>query len=356
MIKNIKNRLSTLQKKLANHQAILLTNYQDIFYFSLYQQLVPEEREAFLLISKKQVYLIHASFSPVQKIKFISNLKGAFSDKLQSHLKKVCPQNQISEILIDENSLFVEEHNKLKQIPNVELKNLDNSWTYEIRAIKDKQEIKLIKQACLISKKALETTFDQLRTGITELQLAHILKTEMEQLGSSKEAFPTIVAFGSNSALPHHQPTNKKLKKNMAVLVDFGANLDNYLSDMTRSVWFGDKPDPDFKKVEQIVKQAYQAALNTIKEKLNPTAKQVDTAAREIIQKAGFGKNYIHTSGHGVGLSVHEPPSLSWMNQQTVKNNMVVTIEPGIYLENKFGYRYENTVLVKKKNALELTQ
>ncbi len=151
----------------------------------------------------------------------------------------------------------------------------------------------------------------------------------------------------------------------MPVLWDFGATVNGYRSDMSRSFWFGKTPSADFKKVKKLVHQAYEAAVKTLvvgsagtapKENSSArTAQLVDQAARELITAAGFGAQFIHTTGHGVGLDIHEPPSLNWKSPAPLKPGMVVTVEPGIYLEGNLGYRHENTVIVTETGYQEIT-
>ena len=127
---------------------------------------------------------------------------------------------------------------------------------------------------------------------------------------------------------------------------------------MTRSFWFGDKPTQEYLKVKKTVHQAYQAALAKLTQPLTNQlqAKDLDQAARSVISLAGYGPKFIHTTGHGLGLDIHEPPSLNWRNDQEIKPGMVITLEPGIYLNGRFGCRHENTILVTKDGAQELTK
>ena len=142
----------------------------------------------------------------------------------------------------------------------------------------------------------------------------------------------------------------------MPILIDLGATVNGYHGDMSRTVWFGKKPSPEFLKVEEVVKAAYQEAVSALKNRQGQQilAKDLDQAARGVITQAGYGKNFIHTTGHGLGLDIHENLSLNWNNEQPILPQMVITIEPGIYLEGKFGYRYENMVVVNDDGAMEL--
>lgn len=197
---------------------------------------------------------------------------------------------------------------------------------------------------------------DELKEGITEIEVKKRISNLFELNNILDLAFPIIVAFGPNSALPHHQPGEKILQNNMTVLIDIGAKVSDYCADMTRTIWFGKQKSERFIEIESIVLQAYKEVINKMDDrKTSIKANDLDNAARTYIVSKGYGNQFIHTTGHGLGLSIHEPPSISWSNQTNIEPNMIITIEPGIYLNDEFGYRYENTVLVTKDGTKELT-
>jgi len=353
-------RRTSLQKKLTFNQALLISSASDIFYFSGFQFLVPEEREALLVVTKKSTYLIHSTFSPLLSDPTLTFLSSCHHSQLQKHfetIKKTHPA--LDTLIIDPDSFFFSEYQSLAKLGLTILQNCQQ-LTWPIRIKKDLSELKKIKASCHLAKKSLAQIWPQIKAGISEIELQKLLEAQMISLGSTTPAFPTIIAFGKNTALPHHQPTKKILKKEMSVLIDFGATVDGYRSDMTRTFWFGDQPNAKFTKIKQSVDSAYQQALKVIKTNLNEgqilLAKTVDQSARETIQNDGFGPYFIHTTGHGVGLNIHEPPSLNWQNTQPIRSGMVITIEPGIYLSNQFGYRHENTVYLSDDKIIELTK
>ncbi|MGD9129009.1 MAG: M24 family metallopeptidase [Candidatus Woesebacteria bacterium] len=362
-MKSYSFRISSLQEKIKTHQAILLASASDNFYFTGFEQLTNNEREAFTIISKKQAFLIHNSFSPTPSDnKKLIKIPGCQLKNLTEQVTKIVQNEKITELLIDEDHVSVAEYKALAKIKKLKLLELDKNLTWQLRMVKDEQEIKKMIKAAQIANKVMVSIEKKFKVGISEKKLALILEERMRKLGSEKRAFPTIVAFGTNSALPHHQPTGKKLKKNMAILIDMGAVFENYCSDMTRTFWFAKKAPAEFNKIEKTVKKAYQGAISFLNQKLKQfkteiitDAKSIDQTARSIIEKAGFKDYFIHTTGHGLGLDIHEPPSLSWKNEQAIKKNMIITIEPGIYLKDKFGYRYENTIWVGENGIEELT-
>ncbi len=350
------SRLNRLQATLPTHQAVLISNPQDIYYLSGFEALLSEEREGFLLVSAQAVLLFFTSFSPTPSFQWLHKKPQVHPTALTKHLTEFLQQYpEISELLIDESTLYVSEYQALKKLSQLQLSSWDQTQLWEQRWIKDSTEVKALTRASQIASQAVANSIPQLQVGITEFQFQRILEENMEQLGSQRVAFPTIIAFGAHTALPHHQPGTTKLKSNMPVLIDCGATVDHYRSDMTRTIWFGPKTHPQFHQIEQIVKTAYQLALTELQEP-ETTVASLDKVTREYITQQGFGKEFIHTTGHGVGLGIHEPPSLNWQNQTLIKPGMVITIEPGIYLEDKFGYRYENTILVTKKSGKELTK
>jgi Xaa-Pro aminopeptidase len=351
------HRIRTLQDHLLPHQAQLLSAPTDVCYFSGFTTLVPEEREALLIVTSKTAHLFYAHFSPYEPIEGIQAHKGCSIEELGSVLGEIIDKTNLSELLITPTNLVVSEYNALKKMRGVTILDDDGTFIWNQRSVKDQVEIELMKEAAIIANQTMNEVLSSLTTGMTELELCGLIESKLKQHGSEQPAFPTIVAFGPHAALPHHQPTHTVLKPNTVVLLDFGATYHAYRSDMTRTTWFGSKPSKAFAEVETIILNAYTAAMETLTntEQGWPTARLVDQAARATITGAGFGKQFIHTTGHGLGLDIHEKPSINWKNEDKLKENMIITIEPGIYLEGEFGYRHENTVLLTKTGAVELT-
>jgi Xaa-Pro aminopeptidase len=352
-----KARIDKLSQFLNQDQALLLSLVTDITYLTSFNDLVPEEREAFLLITPDTNIFFHASFSPFKSPAGINSSKGCALSKITTALEKLHQKNNIKELLVDKSNLFVNEYEALAKLSFLKLAGFDRQHIWKLRTIKDEEEIKSLKKAATATSRAIAASIKSLKAGMTEIQLKIIIEAELQKAGSEKPAFPTIVAFGPNSALPHHQPTNTILEAEMPILIDLGATVDGYNGDMTRTVWFGKKPPAEFLKIEKIVKSAYQAAVDALNNRRDNQilAKELDQAARSTISQAGYAKKFIHTTGHGLGLDLHENLSLNWNNGQSILPNMVITIEPGIYLEGKFGYRYENMILVTDDEAQELT-
>ncbi|OGR82093.1 MAG: hypothetical protein A2636_03185 [Elusimicrobia bacterium RIFCSPHIGHO2_01_FULL_64_10] len=221
------------------------------------------------------------------------------------------------------------------------------------RVVKDEHEIALISRACGITARSAKECLGSLRPGRTEEEVAADLDGIFRKNGSGKRAFETIVAFGGNAAYPHHVVTAAGLARNSAVLLDAGCAVGGYRSDLTRTVFFG-KITRKFRTIYGIVHEAQRAGVA----KIGPgvPAKAIDSACREVIRKSGYGEYFIHGTGHGVGLDIHEPPRLGKSSKDILRAGMVVTVEPGIYLPGEFGVRIEDTMLVTPSGHRILTR
>ncbi len=232
-----------------------------------------------------------------------------------------------------ENSMNVETYKKL--IGDFELKTTD---IVEIsRAVKTKWEVENIEKALQIAEKSLL----ELEFSGTEVELAAQLEYNMRINDSERASFETIVASGSRSSLPHGSPTKNNVE--YPILIDWGAVYNNYSSDTTRTIIETEKQEEIF----NIVLEAQQTAIKSIKPGVKSL--EIDNIAREVITEYGYGDAFIHSTGHGVGLEIHEKPSLSKNDEGILEKDMVVTVEPGIYLEGEFGIRIEDMILIKNR-------
>ncbi len=223
----------------------------------------------------------------------------------------------------------------------------------ELRWIKSEHEIQRIKAAVAVADQVYEDLAPRLRPGQTERDVAWEIEGMMRELGAEKAAFPTIVASGPRSALPHAIPTDRKFGRRDQVKLDFGAVVNGYHSDMTRMVFLG-KPTKRQREVYGLCYEAQQAALEAARAGI--TAAELDAVARDVFRRAGCADAFGHGLGHGVGLEVHEAPALSARSQATLEPGMVVTIEPGLYFEGWGGVRIEDLVVIREDAAEVLTQ
>jgi Xaa-Pro aminopeptidase len=229
-----------------------------------------------------------------------------------------------------------------ERTPDVELVPMEPEIE-RLRWVKDDDEIALIRRAQAVTDEAFEKVIGKLVEGMTERQLAIELEFAMRQAGGDGLAFETIAAFGESAAEPHHNPTDRELRKGDVVKLDFGARVDGYHSDMTRTVAFGE-PDPKIREIYEIVAAAQQAGIDFVRGGID--GQDADAASRKVIEDAGYGEQFGHSLGHGVGLEIHEGPSLRRTTSEIVPEGAVVTVEPGIYLPGVGGVRIEDMVEV----------
>ena len=222
-----------------------------------------------------------------------------------------------------------------------------------LRMCKEESEIKLINRAVEIADAAFQSVLPFIRPGVAELDVAAELEYRMRKLGATGPSFETIVASGARGALPHGTASDKRIKFGDAVTIDFGAYVQGYCSDMTRTIFVG-KAKPQLEKLYAIVLEAQQAAIQGCI--AGATGRQVDAIARGIITQAGFGAYFGHGTGHGLGCEIHEHPRINARNETPLEDGMVVTIEPGIYLPGVGGIRIEDVVIVHGQKPLVLTQ
>jgi Xaa-Pro aminopeptidase len=234
-----------------------------------------------------------------------------------------------------------------KNLPKVSLEAL-NDFVEELRLIKDESEQQKMRRAAQIADKAFHYILKHIKVGVSERQIAARIDFYMKEQGAEGNSFETIVASGVRSALPHGTASDKKIKAREMVVLDFGCIADGYCSDMTRTICVGN-PAMAMRRVYQLVLGAQQAALKVIKAGIN--CRQADLAARSVIDKGGYKSYFTHGLGHGVGLNVHEDPRVGPSSTQELKEGMTVTVEPGIYLEGKFGVRIEDLVLVNRQGC-----
>jgi Xaa-Pro aminopeptidase len=247
--------------------------------------------------------------------------------------------------------MTVSEHKGFRKHLDAHLTPTEDPVT-PLRAIKDTGEINRLRDAIAVAEKAFKATVRWLKPGLTERQIAARLVYEMQKLGAQGETFPSIVASGPNSSIPHAVPGDRPLKRNEPLLIDWGAHVNWYGSDLTRVVWIGSIP-PRIRKIFDIVQQAHDRAIEAVKPGM--TAHELDHVARSVIQKAGYGKMFNHALGHGLGLVAHEVPRVGKGTETILQPGMVITIEPGIYLPGVGGVRLEDDVLVTRSGCEVLT-
>ncbi len=221
-----------------------------------------------------------------------------------------------------------------------------------LRMVKSDEEIARIRRSVLTNSEAFERVARSIRPGARETAVAAELEYQMRNLGAEKPAFETIVAAGPRSALPHAQPTARRVANDDLLLIDMGACQDGYMSDMTRVLFLG-KPGRRMRSMYRAVLEAQLAAIDAVRPGV--TAAYVDRAARRVLAAKGLAKEFVHSTGHGLGLEIHEGPRLGRRDKTRLAAGMVITIEPGAYIRDFGGIRIEDTVLVTKNGCEILT-
>lgn len=261
-------------------------------------------------------------------------------------------------VLLEKDYLTVKEFEYLNnKLMTANVKVQKNFITaQELRIVKSDDEIKKIKQAISISLKAYNKVKNDLKVGMSEYEVAAALVYEMKLLGADKESFEPIVAFGSASAEPHHHPTKKKLKDGNIVKIDFGAEYQGYAADITRTFCFEleKKTKKELVKILEIVREASNLAIKAVRP--GASTKAIDQIARKYIEDRGYGQYFVHSLGHGLGIDVHELPNLNQTHDTILAENMVITVEPGIYIPNLGGARIENDILVTSTGYQNLSK
>ncbi len=227
----------------------------------------------------------------------------------------------------------------------------------EARMLKDEEELCALRESSRLNDQALERTLQAIQSDVSERKIARLYEDNAVQLGAMGNSFPALICFGENCAEPHHETGTRLLKPGDSVILDVGLNLNHAMSDMTRTVFFSQASDEQ-KRVYDLVCAANQAARQAVRPGV--PLSEVDRAARSVIEQAGYGAQFIHRTGHGIGLSVHEPPDVSAVNPLVCQPGMVFSIEPGVYLPGRFGVRVEDLVAVTEDgcetlNALDRT-
>ena len=240
--------------------------------------------------------------------------------------------------------------------PKIEINDIDQTSSitepfYNSRIIKDENEIKLLKKGSKIIDEMFEICSKKMKVGQKESELqsilmAYAIEQQMFDTGYKSTLNPLIIAGGPNGALPHAQVTQRKFRKGDLIVVDLTLRYKGYVSDSTRTFAIG-KISQQATEAYEIVKESQKIGLREVKP--NANTKDIDFACRKYIEDKNYGKYFIHSTGHGIGLEVHELPNVSYRSGTQLKENMAITVEPGIYIPNKFGIRIEDSLIVKQK-------
>lgn len=355
-------RLQQLKANLKKEKldGVFISSVSNIEYLTGYSNFSKDEREAYVFIGEDFGYIVtDGRYSEAIKraVPHLTLFERGHKQSTENLFKK--HQKEIQKLGIEEDNLTVAEGKILKK----HFKTLKHFEIGHLRSIKSHEEIKKIKNACRIGDLAFDYIIKRIKVGVSEKQIAEQLENFIKG-NAATISFPLIVAFGKNSSVPHHQtgetvlgPETSSGREGLFVLLDFGVKVDGYCSDMTRTVFFG-KPDDRQKKMYDTVLQVQEEAADfinsAVKNGKQIKAKDVDKIARTYFVSKGF-PTIPHSLGHGVGLEVHEHPSLSPKSKEILQEGMVFSIEPGIYIPGFGGVRMEDLYVLRKDRIEKIT-
>lgn len=305
---------------------------------------------------RDKVYLI-IDFRYIEKARnIVKNAEVIEQKKLYQQISQLLKEHSATSLAIEAQTMTVSTLNSLKnQFRDMEINETDmlSNAINSLREVKDEEEINCIRKAQEIAERAFDEILGFIKAGVTEREIALELNRLMFLYGAEELSFETIALAGANTSMPHGVPSDKKVCEGEFVLMDFGAVYNGYHSDMTRTICVGE-PSEEMKKVYNIVLEAQQECLE--KAKAGMTGSELDRVARSIIENAGYGECFGHSLGHGVGLEIHEIQNAAPSNKEILKAGSVITIEPGIYIEGKFGVRIEDFVILTENGNVNLTK
>ena len=351
----VESRLTKIRNLLIERDidAVLISQPENRYYLSGF------DGTAGFLIITKEGNILATDFRYLEQAKKQAPDSEIFktAGEIEDWFPKLIGKLSIKSICFENNHLTFATYNRLLGIltrysPQIRLVPTEE-LVDSLRAVKEPQEIEFITEAVALADAAINYSIDNIKPGMTELVAAWEIESYLRENGSQSLPFDVIVTSGPNSALPHAKPTERKIKRGEPVLIDLGAKVQNYMSDLSRTLYLGE-PDDTFKSIYSIVLRAQQTAIDGITSGMNGMA--ADSLARVIIKHSGYGAQFGHSLGHGIGLSIHEEPYLRQGYKGNLVDNMVFTIEPGIYISGWGGVRLEDTVILENGKIRLLSQ
>ncbi len=345
------DRMEALARRLPPHTAALLAAPHHLCYLTGF----PAE-DSWLLLTAEKAYFL-TDFRYIEQAG--QRVRGAECRRivrLTEELQALAQHHGIRTLLIETEYTATAAWRRLcRELPSLTVSDGDelDRWMAELRAVKSPDEIQKIRQAQALTEAGFEHILPYIRVGATEREVALELETYIRRQGAQRVAFDFIVVSGKNGSQPHGIPSDKPIAAGDFVTLDFGAVVDGYHSDMTRTVAVGAVSEEQ-RTVYETVLSAQRAALSVLRAGVSCT--EGDAAARRVIEQAGYGDCFGHATGHGVGVEIHEEPRLSpRAGEQRLQAGHVVTVEPGIYLAGRFGVRIEDMVAITENGLLNLT-
>ena len=337
---------------LAKADAILVVSEKNRFYFTEfastfgYLVLFPENKSVFITDPR---YYEMAQTLAMDGVEVRQIANGASVGSMRADLPN---EKNVKTLGFEDTELTVSDYLSLKeQLEGFELVAVGKYINF-VRSFKTAQEIEYIKKAQSITDVAFAAILGFIRPGVTEREIAIELEYQMNKNGAEGLAFDTIIASGINSSKPHAHPTDKVIELGDPVTMDFGARYHGYCSDMTRTVFVGE-PDDELRKIYNIVALAQSMGINSAYTGMS--GRELDTACREIIKANGYGEYFTHSTGHSLGIDIHETPFASMRSDDVLDANQLITCEPGIYIPKVGGVRIEDMLLFEENGVIDLT-
>lgn len=354
MQERIKKIQTTLRKK--GLSGAILTNHFNIYYLSSFKGVSQTEREAILIVTSKKATLITARLyqqeAVMLKSKFLDVKIASERNEINKFIKQELNfRTQTPKIGFEQQDLKVSELLEFRKILKGAKLIPAKHLIEDIRQVKTEDEIKKIEKAQLITQKAFDQITKTLKKGQTEEEIAENLVKIIKSLGGQGLAFETIVASGPNSSKPHYQTGKRQIKKDDILLLDFGAKYQNYCADLTRTIFMGKAKD-EHKNIYHHVETAQKKALKKIRKDIR--ASRVHKHTIKHFEQHGLSDKFLHSLGHGIGLEVHEKPSISTKSKDTLEEGMVFSVEPGLYFPDWGGVRIEDLVAIVNGKSILL--
>lgn len=346
----IQKRLAAFRKALADEgiETAVVTKEENKYYLSMFHSTSYE-----IVVMKDKAYLL-TDFRYAEAASVLSDVYEIVITKADYSILEFLREMGVERLGLEFKCATVSYYRKLKDALSGDARILPFDGMIEnIRAVKDETELAAITMAERIGDKAFSYILGEIKPGVSEKQIALKLEMKMRELGASGLSFDTIVVSGERTSMPHGEPSDKLIENGDFVTMDFGCVYEGYCSDMTRTVAVG-SVTKEQKKIYDIVWRAQTETCAAIKAGMKGS--EVDAAARSIIKAEGYGECFGHGLGHGVGLEIHEAPTANMHSAEILKPNMLVTIEPGIYIPKKFGVRIEDLSIVTENGIINLTE
>ncbi|PTG55816.1 peptidase M24 family protein [Staphylococcus chromogenes] len=336
--------------KTSNADAAWISNPINIYYYTGYKS-EPHERLFALLAKSDGECVLFCPQLEVEEVK-----ASPFTGQIIGYLDTENPyekyRDKFNTVLIEENHLTFRRYKELKQAFQIQNVQAIDPLIQEMRNVKTQEEINVLARAAELADECMRIGEAYLKEGVTEREVVNHIENEIKAYGVHEMSFDTMVLFGDHAAAPHGTPGDRKLQKDEYVLFDLGVIYQNYCSDITRTIAFGN-PSEEAQQIYNIVKEAESEAISKIKPGVKIS--DIDKTARNIIKAAGYGDYFPHRLGHGLGLEAHEYQDISETNDNLLEEGMVITVEPGIYVPGIAGVRIEDDILVTHEGYQSLS-